>query len=253
MNDVTGMPQSAVVIGGTSDIARAILAELAPHRLARLVLVGRDQVRLDVAAAEARSVGVASVTTVLADLSEASGLDAIVAASTAALGEIDLVLLASGVLGTGELDALTPEGVAASISTNFVVPAAAALAFAKVLARQGQGRLVVLSSVAGYRVRRQNFVYGAAKAGLDGFAQGLSDALADSGVEVLIVRPGFVRTRMTAGRKQAPLSVDPADVARAVVAGLEAGSAVVWVPAALRYVFGGLRTLPRTLWRKMPA
>jgi decaprenylphospho-beta-D-erythro-pentofuranosid-2-ulose 2-reductase len=110
----------------------------------------------------------------------------------------------------------------------------------------------VLSSVAGERVRRANFVYGSSKAGLDGFAQGLGDSLAGSGVSVLIVRPGFVTGRMTAGMAPAPLATTPAAVAEATAAAIAAGRAVVWVPATLRPLFAVFRHLPRPIWRRVP-
>jgi decaprenylphospho-beta-D-erythro-pentofuranosid-2-ulose 2-reductase len=129
----------------------------------------------------------------------------------------------------------------------------AGLAAARQLKAQGHGTLVVLSSVAGERVRRANFIYGSSKAGLDGFAQGLGDALAGSGARVMIVRPGFVRTKMTEGLPAAPLSATADAVADATVKGLAGGRAVVWVPALLRPVFMVFRHLPRVVWRKLPA
>lgn len=252
MNDVTGMPQSVVVVGGTSDIARAILGELAARRMTRVLLAGRNVERLATAADELRTLGVGQVETFVADLASPEAMDSLVETSVEALGEIDLVLLASGALGTADLDELSPETVASLIGTNFTGPATAAVAFGRRLATQGHGTIVVLSSVAGYRVRRSNFVYGAAKAGLDGFAQGLGDAFAGEGVDVVIVRPGFIRTRMTAGRPPAPFAADAADVARAVVKGLEAGRRVIWVPEVLRPVFAIFRLLPQVLWRRLP-
>jgi len=139
------------------------------------------------------------------------------------------------------------------MTVNVTVPAAALMAFANVLRAQGYGRLVVLSSVAGVRVRRANFAYGGGKAGLDGFALGLGDALVGTGVGLMIVRPGFVRTRMTAGLPEAPFTVDAEAVAEGVRKGLETGAAVVFVPAVLRYVFVLLRLLPRAIWRRIPA
>jgi decaprenylphospho-beta-D-erythro-pentofuranosid-2-ulose 2-reductase len=118
--------------------------------------------------------------------------------------------------------------------------------------RQGHGKLVVLSSVAGERVRKANYVYGASKAGLDGFAQGLSDALAGTGASVLIVRPGFVHTKMTAGRKAQPLSTSPQAVAAATAKALRAGRRIVWVPPALRPLMSIGRHLPARLWRRVP-
>ena len=111
---------------------------------------------------------------------------------------------------------------------------------------------VLLSSVAGERVRRSNFVYGSAKAGIDGYFQGLGDALHGTGVHVMIVRPGFVHTKMTAGRPRVPLSVGPDAVASAIVRGLERGSEVVWVPPAFRYVMTVLRHVPRWAFRRLP-
>ena len=102
------------------------------------------------------------------------------------------------------------------------------------------------------RVRRANYVYGSAKAGLDGFASGLSDALVGSGVRLLLVRPGFVIGRMTSGMSPAPFSSTPEQVADAVVGALARDRSDVWVPAALRPVFAGMRLLPRAVWRRLP-
>ena len=151
-----------------------------------------------------------------------------------------------------DLATLDAAKVVALTTTNFTGPAAAMTEFARVMRTQGHGRIVVLSSVAGYRVRAANFVYGASKAGLDGFALGLGDALVGSGVTVMVVRPGFVRTKMTAGRKETPLAANASDVAKVVVRGLETGAIVVWAPPVLRYVFEIFRLVPRSLWRRMP-
>jgi decaprenylphospho-beta-D-erythro-pentofuranosid-2-ulose 2-reductase len=117
---------------------------------------------------------------------------------------------------------------------------------------QGHGRIVAMSSVAGERVRRSNFVYGSTKAGLDGFYLGLGEALREYGVGVLVVRPGFVRSKMTEGLKPAPLSVGPDDVAGAVVDGVRNRREIVWVPGPMRAVMSGLRHVPRPLFRKLP-
>jgi short-subunit dehydrogenase len=123
---------------------------------------------------------------------------------------------------------------------------------AQLLRAQGSGCIVVFSSVAGVRVRRANYVYGSAKAGLDGFASGLGDALHGSGVSLLLVRPGFVIGRMTEGMSPAPMSSTPDQVADAVVKALGKGRARVWVPGLLRPVFFGMRLLPQAVWRRMP-
>ena len=104
----------------------------------------------------------------------------------------------------------------------------------------------------GERVRKANFVYGASKAGLDGFAQGLGDALAGSGASVLVVRPGFVHSQMTEGMPAAPMATTPAAVADATVKALAKGRRTVWVPSTLRPVFTVFRHLPGPVWRRLP-
>ena len=123
---------------------------------------------------------------------------------------------------------------------------------AEVMKAQGHGVIVCLSSVAGERVRRSNFLYGSSKAGMDGFYLGLGESLRGSGVRVLVVRPGFVHTRMTEGLSAAPLAVGAADVATAVLAGVDREAELIWVPGALRGVMSVLRHVPRRLFRRLP-
>ncbi len=252
MNDVTAMPQTAVVLGGGSDLSRAILRSLAGRRLISVLLAGRNGDSLEVAAEELRGLSIPKVETEQLDVTDIGALEGFADSAATRLGHVDLVLIAAGELDMTDIATLDAARVASLTTTNFTGPAAAMTAFARVLRAQGDGRIVVLSSVAGYRVRSANFVYGAAKAGLDGFALGLGDALYGSGVNVMVVRPGFVRTKMTAGRKAPPFAIDASGVADAVLRGLEKGAGVVWVPPFLRYVFGMLRLVPRSLWRRMP-
>jgi decaprenylphospho-beta-D-erythro-pentofuranosid-2-ulose 2-reductase len=201
---------------------------------------------------ELQALGIADVEATHFDVLDTGGLETFAREAQRRLGSIDLLLVAAGMLGANVLDELDAEAVVDSIETNFAGPAASLIAFAKLMRAQGHGRIVVFSSVAGVRVRRSNFVYGGAKAGLDGFCQGLSDALAGTGVELMIVRPGFVYTKMTAGLAPAPFAVHAEEVASAVVRGLEHRSSVVWVPSVLAVVFAALQHLPRRLWRLLP-
>jgi decaprenylphospho-beta-D-erythro-pentofuranosid-2-ulose 2-reductase len=169
------------------------------------------------------------------------------------IGDIDVVLVAFGTLGADAGLASDPEAIAAVLQTNFVGAASAIVPIARRMVDQGHGTIVVLSSVAGERARKSNFVYGASKAGLDAFAQGLGDALAATGVTVMVVRPGFVHTKMTAGLRPAPLSTTPEAVAAAIVDGLARRSEIVWTPPVLRVVMSLLRHLPRALFRRLPA
>lgn len=251
MNDATGMPQTAVVVGGTSEIARAVVRGLVPRRLTRVVLAGRDTESLNSAAKELVALGADAMVATL-DVTDVEGHTAFAEETADRLGEIDLVLVAAGVLGDQETDAADPVAAHRVLETNCSGPAGVLTAFANVLRRQGQGRIVVLSSVAGVRVRPANYVYGASKAGLDGFALGMAGALAGSGVSVMVVRPGWVATRMTAGRAPAPFATTADAVAADVIRGLERGSEVVWSPPVLRAVFAGMRVLPEALWRRLP-
>ena len=247
MNDALGSPQSVLVLGGTSEIARATLRALIARRCRTVILAGRDQASLDEAAAEARSVGATTVETVPFDALAVAQACRVVDEVFDRHGDIDLVLVAAGVLGDQEAAEKDPTAV------GEIVPAAAMMACAARLRRQGHGVMVVLSSVAGERARRANFVYGSSKAGLDAFSQGLSDSLVGSGARLLIVRPGFVHTRMTAGMSPAPMATTADEVADVIVRGLEKGADVVWAPPPLRWVMVVLRHLPRALFRRIPA
>ncbi len=252
MNDAFGHPQSVVVLGGTSDISRELVALLVADRGRSVVLAGRDGSALEQAAEELRH-RVAHVCTVTFDACTLDDVDKTVRRCFEAAAEpVDLVIVAVGELGSQAADETDPDRIARMLTVNLTWPAAALSAVAGQLRQQGHGRIIVLSSVAGYRIRRSNFVYGSAKAGLDGFAQGLGEALRGTGVFVHIVRPGFVRTKMTAGRPSPPFAVEASRVASDTVRGLARGQTVIWSPGHLRWVFSVLRLLPHTLWRRVP-
>lgn len=254
MKDALGALQSVLVLGGTSEIGLAIARDLARPRSATVVLAGRDQAGLDKAAAGLSTAGAGWVETLHFDAADTEAHDAVIAdAARLAGGDLDVVVVAFGLLGDQDTDEAGGPGAVRVATTNYVGAVSAGLAAARVLRAQGHGTIVALSSVAGERVRRANFIYGSSKAGMDGFYQGLGDALAGSGAGVLIVRPGFVRTRMTAGMAEAPLATTADAVAEATVAALRAGRPVVWVPAPLRLVFAVFRHLPRPVWRRIPA
>lgn len=249
MKDALGSVQSLLVLGGTSDIALATARTLIADRTRRVVLAARPSDRLDAAAASLRALG-AEVETVPFDAADTEAHEKALAEAFAG-GDIDVVLLAFGVLGDQAADERDPVAAAKVAQTNYVGAVSSGLVCANALKKQGHGSLVILSSVAGERARKTNFIYGSTKAGLDAFAQGLGDSLHGTGVHVMVVRPGFVESKMTAGMAKAPMSTTPDAVAAAIVTGLRKGSELVWVPAQLRFVMSGLRHLPRGVFRKV--
>jgi len=253
MKDALGAVQRVAVLGGTSEIGLAVVRALAAERPGSLdvVLAGRDADAMAAAGAALVQAGAKEVTTVPFDAADTASHHKVVD-ELFARGDVDVVVMAFGVLGDQDRFDRDPVAAADAAAVNYVAGVSTGLAVAEHLRRQGHGTLVVLSSVAGERVRKANFVYGSTKAGLDGFAQGLGDRLHGSGASVLIVRPGFVRTRMTAGMKAAPLSTTAEGVAADVVRGLRRGREVVWSPAPLRWLFMVLRHVPRAVFRKLP-
>jgi short-subunit dehydrogenase len=167
-------------------------------------------------------------------------------------GPIGVVVLAFGILGDQQRAEQDPVHAVAVVHTDYVAQVGVLTTLANLLRAQGTGQIVVFSSVAGARVRRPNYVYGSAKAGLDGFASGLADALHGSGVHLLLARPGFVIGRMTQGMSPAPMSSTPQQVADAVVDGLHRRRRIVWIPWAIGPASFVMRLLPHAVWRRMP-
>jgi decaprenylphospho-beta-D-erythro-pentofuranosid-2-ulose 2-reductase len=251
MRNGFGAPQSVAVFGAGSDIAMATARALVDNRTRRLVLAGRRPDDLTSAAEELRHRGAAQVDCVAFDAEDCDSHAATVDRVFEALGEVDMAMLAFGVLGDQERAPEDPELAGRILRTNMLGAVSVAIPLVRRLRAQGHGTLVALSSVAAERPRKANFVYGASKAGMDAYFQGLADSLAGTGVEVMVVRPGFVRTKMTEGLPPAPMSTTPEAVAAAVVRGLTTRAGTVWVPAQLRYVMSALRHLPRPVWRRM--
>jgi decaprenylphospho-beta-D-erythro-pentofuranosid-2-ulose 2-reductase len=249
MQNALGEVQTVLLLGGTSEIGRAIVDRLVTPQTTDVVLAARDPARVDTAGLESSG---RTVDVVPFDAADTGSHRELVAGIVERHGDLDVVVVAFGQLGDQEQLADDPEAAATLVHVNYTGAVSVVTAVASQFRRQGHGRLVVLSSVAGERVRRANYVYGSSKAGLDGFAQGLGDALSGSGASVLVVRPGWVTSKMTSGLTPAPLATTPAAVADATVRALQNGRRIVWVPPALRYIFIVFRHMPGWLWRRMP-
>jgi len=252
VKDALGDVQSVLVLGGTSDIAQAICRKLVARRAAHVVLAVRKPESCDGVAAELRGAGATAVDAVPFDATDFASHESFVRTTFDRFGDFDVVIVAFGVLGDQERAERDAVAALEIVQTNYTGTVSVSVPLAARMREQGHGNLVLLSSVAGERVRRSNFVYGSSKAGIDGYYQGLATALADSGVQVTIVRPGFVHTKMTAGHKAAPLSTTPEKVADATVKGIARGSDVVWVPGLLRFVMMVLRHVPTPVFRRLP-
>jgi len=192
------------------------------------------------------------VTTVDFEATERTSYERAITSAFAAGGDVDVVVVAFGVLGEAERAWQDLDAALELVQVNYAAAVGCGVLVAEQLRAQGHGAIIALSSVAGELPRRSNFVYGSTKAGVDAFYTGLGDAVAADGVHVLVVRPGFVRSTMTAGLRPAPLALEPSDVADIIVKALVAGRRAVWAPPALRWVMSGLRHLPRPILRRLP-
>ncbi|HEX5586093.1 MAG TPA: decaprenylphospho-beta-D-erythro-pentofuranosid-2-ulose 2-reductase [Acidimicrobiia bacterium] len=252
MKDALGSVQSVLVLGANSDIAQATVRKLVGRRARTVVLAVREPASVEAFADELRGLGATAVSTIAFDAHDTDHHAAFVDDAFALAGDVDLAILTFGVLGDQE-EAERDAAAAIEIAqVNYLGSVSTAVPISQRMQQQGHGTIVALSSVAGERARRSNFVYGSSKAGMDAFFQGLGDALVGTGVHVMIVRPGFVHTKMTAGMDPAPLSTTAEAVADAIVRGLERGTEAVWVPSTLRYVMSLLRHVPRPIFRKLP-
>jgi decaprenylphospho-beta-D-erythro-pentofuranosid-2-ulose 2-reductase len=250
--DAVGNPQTILLLGGTSEIGLAICERYLQNARARIVLAampgdpGRDAAVAQMQAAGARSVELIDFEATDPD-SHPKMIDA-----AFANGDVDVAIVAFGILGDAEELWQNQQKAVLAVEINYTAAVSVGVLLGEKMRAQGFGQIIAMSSAAGERVRRSNFVYGSTKAGLDGFYLGLAEALREYGVRVLVIRPGQVRTRMSAHVKEAPLTVDKEYVANLAVTAAAKGKELVWAPAAFRYVMMVLRHIPRGIFRKLP-
>ena len=251
MENALGEPQTILLLGGTSDIGLAIVRNLLNPTTRTVVLACRN-IDAGERAATGLRYGDLTVDVVAFDGAATGTHSDLLRTLSEKYGDIDVAILAFGQLGDGAVTSVDPVAASEVAAVNFTGVVSATIAVANQMRRQGHGSIVMLSSVAGERVRRANPVYGGSKAGIDGFAQGFGDVIAHDGVHMLIVRPGFVHSKMTTGRKVQPFATTPERVAEATVKALRAKRRIVWVPGILRFAFIALRHLPGPVWRRLP-
>ena len=241
----------AAVVGATRGMGRA-LARLMAERGDALCLLGRDAAELEASARDLVARGARGVVaTARLDLTEPAGIAAALDAADRALGAFDtLVVTAGDFAPQGSLER-DPARLERLLDVNFTATAVLCQQAAERLAGRGGGTVCAFSSVAGDRARRSNYLYGASKAGLSALLEGLQLAYADRGVRVVCVRPGFVKTAMTAGLPVPPFAGEPNAVARVVLRAIDRGTPVVYAPPIWRWVMLAIRLLPRAVMRRV--
>ncbi|WP_019931899.1 decaprenylphospho-beta-D-erythro-pentofuranosid-2-ulose 2-reductase [Nocardia sp. BMG111209] len=252
MINAVGNPQAILLLGGTSEIGLAIVGEYLKKGPARVILAAlpNDPLRAD-AVAQVEAAGAASVELVDFDALDTGSHPKVIEAAWAE-SDVDVAIVAFGIDGDGEVFWQDQRKAVLMAEINYTAAVSVGVLLAEKMKAQGYGRILAMSSVAGERVRRFNFVYGSTKAGLDGFYLGLGEALRSFGPRVLVIRPGQVRTKLSAHVKENALTVDKHDVAAEAVAAAEKGREIIWVPGTFRWVMMILRHIPRPIFRKLP-
>ena len=243
-------PRRILVLGATSGIAEACI-RLWANRGDALYLVARNADKLAVVAADAKTRGASHVGTAVANLDDTAGHPEVLAHAINSLGGLDVAFLALGVLGE-QPDAEKNFGTADQIlHTNFVAPVSLLTWLANYTAQRHAGTLAVLSSVAGERGRKSNYVYGSSKAGLTAFVDGLRNRIDRDGVRVMTIKPGPVKTAMTEGMKGSAKFADVEAVAASLVKAIDRGNDVVYVPGIWRVIMAVIRAIPERVFKKM--
>ncbi len=250
--NAVGNPQALLLLGGTSEIGLAIVAEYLKKGPARVVLAALpgDPLR-DSAVAACKDAGATSVEVVDFDARDTESHPAVVEKAWAG-GDIDVAIVAFALDGDPEELWQNQAKAVRVADVNYTASVSVGVLVGQKLKAQGYGRIIVMSSVAGERVRRSNFVYGSTKAGMDGFYLGLGEALREFGPRVTVIRPGMVRTKFSADVKEAPFTVDKEFIAELAVRSADKGKDLVWAPAQMRAVMSALRHTPRPIFRKLP-
>jgi len=243
--------KQVMIIGATSAIAQSV-ARLYAVRGARMFLVGRNPARLEAVADDLRVRGAARVEFLAADLADHDRHAEILAAAWDTLPEMDVVLIAHGLLPDQSKCQLSVADTLHAIDVNFLSVVSLLTLLANRFEENGRGTFAVISSVAGDRGRQSNYVYGAAKSGLDAFLQGLRNRLSKSGVHVVTVKPGFVDTPMTAHiPERGLLWAQPDAVAAGIVSAVDKQKDVVYLPGFWALIMFVIRSIPERIFKRL--
>lgn len=252
MIDATGNPQTILLLGGTSEIGLAIVKEYLAKQPAAVILGVQPGDELAQATADSLTAAGASEVHSLDFDAQAFDTHPAVIDAAWAIADVDVAIVAFGILGDAEQLWQDQAKVVQAANINYTGALSVGVLLGQKMKAQGYGQIIAMSSVAGEKVRRSNFVYGSTKAGLDGFYRLLGEALAPFGPKVLVVRPGQVRTRMSAHVKDAPLTVEKEQLAVQVVDAARKGQRLIWVPAQFQLVMMVLKHIPAPIFRLLP-
>lgn len=243
--------QRVVIFGATSGIAEATAREFAKDGAA-FVLVGRSVEALGDLGADLKVRGAASVETLQADLGDINTLPGLCAQARDRLGSVDVALIAHGVLPDQEVCEASAEALLDALQINSISPAVLMSELVQFMLVQGHGSLVVLSSVAGDRGRPSNYIYGASKAMLSILGEGMALKLKERGVKVLVVKPGFVDTKMTAAFEKGALWASAAQVGGHIAKAVRAGkSGVLYTPRWWELIMLIIKLAPGFIVKRM--
>jgi decaprenylphospho-beta-D-erythro-pentofuranosid-2-ulose 2-reductase len=243
-------PSRVLALGATSAIAQAVLRLLA-ERQASFFLVGRNPEKLAAVGKDLLTRGAAGAVTFAADLDNTTAHPALLAKAAADLGGFDVALLAHGILGDQAEDEKNYPAAEAVLRTNFLSPVSLITWLANYFEAEHRGTLAVISSVAGDRGRKSNYVYGASKGGLNIFLDGVRNRIDRAGVQVLTIKPGFVATPMTAHLARGALFAQPAQVAKHIVRAIDKRKDQVYAPPFWALIMLIVRAIPRRIFKKM--
>ena len=239
-----------LVLGATSGIAEATCRIWASQN-ASLFLVARNAERLAAVVADLKLRGAVRVDSLIADLDDTANHPALLKHVTASLGGLDVAYLAHGILGEQELAEQDFGAAVGILHTNFISAASLLTWLANYCAGRRSGVLAVISSVAGDRGRKSNYVYGASKAGLSAFLEGLRNRLDREGVTVLTIKPGPVRTAMTAGMSGNDKFADVNKVAASIIKAIDARKDTLYVPFQWGPILFVIRHIPERIFKKL--
>jgi short-subunit dehydrogenase len=243
-------PSRILVLGATSAIAMAVMQKLAPHG-AHFFLVARSLGKLDSVKQDLLTRGAASVDLHAMDLNETGAHADVLSAAAEKLGAIQVALIAHGVLGDQEQAQASYPAAEAILRTNFLSAVSLITWLANYFEASHQGTLAVISSVAGDRGRKSNYVYGASKGALNIFLDGVRNRIDRAGVHVLTIRLGFVSTPMTAHLPQGPLFASPAQVAEGILKAIARRRDVAYIPGFWAPIMFAIRSVPEFVFKKL--